>query len=117
MKETPDVPLQVQVREKGPCAVVRIQGSVSMAQADKLRVRLEELAEKKTPVIVLDLAGMDYISSAGLGAIISAYLKSRHHSGQVRLVRPRPAVRKLLETTRLTKLFDVHDSVEQAVGA
>jgi len=117
MMQAPDRPLQLEIQEKGSCAVVRVTGSVSMSQADELRARLEELAEKKTPLMVLDLAEMDFISSAGLGAIISAYLKSRHHSGQVRLVCPQPAVRKLLETTRLTKLFPLHGSVEQAVSA
>jgi len=117
MMQTPDRLLQLDVQEGGAYAVVQIQGSVSMSQADELRARLEELAGRKTPVMVLDLAEMDFICSAGLGAIISAYLKSRHHNGQVRLVRPQPAVRRLLETTRLTKLFPLHSSVEQAVNA
>ena len=66
---------------------------------------------------MLDLHEMDFICSLGLGAIINGHLKSRHHQGQIRLVGPVPPVRELLETTRLTKLFGIYDSVEQALTA
>ena len=74
----------------------------------------EEAAEH-VPVIVLDLGQMDFICSLGLGAIITGHLKCRHHQGQIRLVNPTEQVRELLETTRLTKLFTVYETVEQAL--
>jgi anti-sigma B factor antagonist len=108
-------PLQLQVERRTDAAVVKISGSVSMAEAEKLRASLEALAAERVPLIVLDLNEMDFISSLGLGAIISGHLKCRHHQGQIRLVRPTPPVRELLETTRLNKLFGVYDNLEQAL--
>ena len=102
---------------KGSTAVVlKLRGSAGMGEADTLRAKLEELAETRTPVIILDLTDMDFISSAVLGAIIFGHLKSRHHRGEIRLVNPRPEVRRLLETTRLTKLFPIYVTVEQAIA-
>jgi len=66
-------------------------------------------------VIVLDLSEMDFICSVGLGAIIIGHHKSRRHDGEIRLVNPQPAVRRLLEATRLTKLFPLYAGVEDAV--
>jgi len=52
---------------------------------------------------------------AGLGAIIAGHARCRHHHGQIKLVAPSRPVRDLLETTRLTKLFPIYDSVEAAL--
>ena len=108
--------LKLQVRQEGAAAVVEVRGSAGMTEAEKLRATLEELAGRKVPIIVLDLTDMDFISSAGLAAIITAHLRSRHHQGQIRLVNPQPSVRDLLETTRLTKLFPICATVQQALA-
>ncbi len=110
-----DSELAFDVLQTGPAIVVRISGSAGMREAEQMRAALEELAENKPPLIVLDLSAMDFICSMGLGAIIQSHLRSRHHNGQVRLVNPQPAVLDLLETTRLNKLFQIYPSVEQAV--
>lgn len=111
-----DRPLKMDVRETESAAIVSISGSAGIREAEQMRVSLEELAGRQFPVIVLDLSDMDFICSTGLGAIIAAHLKSRHHQGEIRLVNPRPAVRDLLEITRLTKLFSIYADVSQAVS-
>jgi anti-sigma B factor antagonist len=111
------IPLQIDTERRGPDAIVRLRGSVSIAQAESLRQKMESLASEEIPRIVLVLSEMDFICSAGLGAIISGHVKSRHHQGRICLVNPTPAVRQLLETTRLTKLFGVYETVEQALAA
>ena len=109
-------PLHMEVTRQGDAGVVKIIGSVSLGDADRLREQLEDLAAEHVPVIVLDLEQMDFICSLGLGAIITGHLKCRHHQGQIRLVNPTEQVRELLETTRLTKLFTVYESIEQALS-
>jgi anti-sigma B factor antagonist len=114
---TPGKPqFRLDVSRTGPAAVVTVAGSVSMAAAEPLRETLEELAREQTPVIVVDMTRMDFICSLGLGAIINAHLKCRHHDGRLRLAGATPSVRDLLHTTRLDKLFGVYDSVEDAMA-
>lgn len=108
-------PFVLTVQRRDRSVVLKISGSVSITEAEPLREKLEELIAEKVPVIVLDLSEMDFICSMGLGAMISAHLKCRHHCGQIKLVNPTPAVQELLETTRLTKLFGVYDTVEEAL--
>lgn len=103
-------------RQIGESTVVVIRGSVTIADADSLRAYLENLAGENIPRIVLDLAEMEFICSTGLGAIIMGNLKSSQHGGHICLVNPQPPVRSLLETTRLTKLFRIFDSVDQALA-
>lgn len=114
--ENDSAQLQIDVDERGEATVVAVRGSAGMQDADRLRMTLEELAERKVPLIVLELSGMDFICSLGLGAIINGHLKSRHHKGQIRLVNPQKSIRDLLETTRLTRLFPIYADVDQAVA-
>ena len=109
--------LDVEVERVGEAAVVRVSGSAGMGEADKLKDRLEQLAEQSVPVIAVDLSDLEFICSAGLGALLSAYAKLRPHSGQLRLINPRPFVLRLLETTRLTQLFGVFGSVQEALAS
>ncbi|MHC4293994.1 MAG: STAS domain-containing protein [Planctomycetota bacterium] len=115
MATKPDRSLTLEVQESDRAVIVRIRGSVEISDAEAVQARLEELAKRKTPVIVLDLSGMSFICSSGLGAIIVGHLKMRKHEGQLRVVNPQPAIRELLETTRLNKLFPPYNSVEQAL--
>jgi anti-sigma B factor antagonist len=108
-------PMDLKVSRQGGAAVVHVRGAASMSEAERLRTTLEEVADQGLPVVVLELSKMEFICSMGLGAIISAHLRSRHHQGQIRLVNPTQSVRELLETTRLTKLFGIYESVQDAL--
>lgn len=115
MTDNADKPLKLETKQIGSAVVVRIGGSVGIVEADQLYRKLEELASSEASIVILDLSEMDFICSSGLGAIISGHVKSRRHQGQFKLVSPQPAVRRLLETTRLTKLFPLYDTVDQAL--
>jgi anti-anti-sigma factor len=109
--------LDVEVQRLGAAAVVHVRGSAGMGQADYLRDRLEPLADPAVGVIVLDLADLEFISSAGLGALLSVRAKLRPHGGEIRLINPRPFVRRILETTRLDQLFAILPSLDDALEA
>ena len=110
-------PLKLGVASVGRARVLTISGSAGMAESDRIRKKLEHLAAKAPPIIVLDLSKMDFIGSAGLGALIVGHLHASRHHGQIRLVNPSDQVLGVLETTHLTKIFPVYASVEQAVNA
>lgn len=107
--------LELEVRTTVSASVVRVRGSAGIGEAEEMRTVLENLASGPPGAIVLDLSEMDFICSSGLGAIIYAHLKARKHHGQIRLVNPQPKVLQLLETTRLTKLFSIYPTVEEAL--
>ena len=111
-----DKPLKFKVKQTSDAAVVKVSGPAGIAEAEKLRRKLMKIVDKKTPLIVIDMSEMDFISSVGLGAIISAHLKCRYYGGRIRLAGPTPAVAQLLETTRLTKLFPIYPDVARALS-
>jgi len=107
--------LCVEQREAG--VVVHVRGEVNLYESDRLRAELKRLVHQRVEQIVLDLAEMTFICSDGLGAIISAHIQCRHHAGRISLVSPCPAVGAMLDATRLSELFPVRDSVDEALSS
>ena len=105
--------IEVYCRRRG--VVVRLAGSAEMTEADRLRDRLEDLADQGVPRIVLDLSDVDFIGSPGLSAIVHGYLSARDRQGDLRLAAPQPAVLEVLRRARLTRLFPIYDSAEEAL--
>jgi anti-anti-sigma factor len=110
--------LQVELKAaSGATKIVRVAGSASMETGNELRDRLVGLLEPNTRHLILDLTELEFINSVGLGGIIAAHLRCRRAEGEILLAAPQPAIRELLDVTRLTKLFSIHDSVDSALAA
>lgn len=115
---TPSRPsLHIETRRRASALVVFLRGSVGIREAETLSQKLQEAAGQQPPVAVLELSGMDFICSQGLGALVNFEVRMKGHGGKVRLVQPQPHVRSVLETTRLIRLFEVYPAVEEALGA
>ena len=117
MSDTSPRPLELTHESMGGAVVVGLQGSADATEVPVLRRRLEELLDARTEQIVLDLSGMDFIGSLGLGVLVEAHRRMQTYQGHLRLVNPNPRVRSVLETTQLTALFPIFDSVQGAMGA
>jgi anti-sigma B factor antagonist len=75
------------------------------------------IRRENVPTVILDLSGVPYIDSAGLGSLVSAYV-SRHKSGQrTVLTGVNPRIIHLLEITRMAQLFPIFPSLADALEA
>lgn len=111
-----ETPFRLDVKELPNVTVVQICGSCTMEHADGMTEELVRLASKPRPQIVINMAGLDFIESTGLGGLVAGYLRARKNEGEIRLVCPPPFIHQLLTLTRLTQLFQVFQSLEEAVG-
>ncbi|MGW0119656.1 STAS domain-containing protein [Streptomyces sp. NPDC003327] len=66
--------------------------------------------------LVLDLSALSFMDSSGLNVVIKAAREARERGGDVHLVAPTPAVRRLLEITGLTVTTPVHEDIEEALA-
>jgi sigma-B regulation protein RsbU (phosphoserine phosphatase) len=96
--------------------VVRPTGVIGLAAAVQLERALIEYAERGQPKLVLDAGGVSLVDSAGLTALLRAHRAAAAHGGWLRLAGPPPRVRRIVETTNLTGLISVHESIEDAVA-
>jgi len=112
-----DNELVIEVEHREGVPIVLLRGAATMDVSAGLRDKLIELARSRPAQIVIDLSDLEFISSVGLGAILAAHLKCRHHQGVIKLVNPKKPILELLNVTKLTKLFGIFPSVEAALSA
>jgi anti-sigma B factor antagonist len=67
--------------------------------------------------LVLDLSGVEMVDSAGLGEFVVLHKQAAASRCSIRLAAPRNHVRRVFELTRLASVFEVHSTVEQAIGS
>ena len=70
-----------------------------------------------TPALVLDLGGLEFMDSSGVGALLWAYRKITEQGGRMVLARLNPAVRLVVETLHMDRFFAIHGDTDQAIEA
>ena len=96
--------------------VVKISGRIELGEGSAaVREDLRDLLARGRKKIVLDLADVDYIDSAGLGALVSAFTSVRNEGGDLKLVYLTKKVQDLLQMTKLYTVFDVFDDETAAI--
>jgi anti-sigma B factor antagonist len=101
---------------RSPYTVLAVKGDVDVYTAPRLREKLVELVSAGARLIVVDLGGVEFIDSTGLGVLVGGLKRARSHDGDLGLVCTTPRILKVLELTRLTQVFQISESVDQATG-
>ena len=109
--------LSLDTREVGRVTIVRCNGRiVAGKESDALRAHVAWLLRDRRS-IVLHLGEVGFIDSSGLGTMVRALTTTRQAHGDLKLCNVPDFVRKVLEMSRLTTVFDAHESEEKAVAA
>ena len=95
--------------------VLTVTGEIDMATAPRFRQRLLALISGGAQNVVIDLSGVDYIDSTGLGVLMGGAKRVRSAGGDIRLVTTGPRLADLIELTRLDRVLDMFESVEAAI--
>ena len=104
------------IDRRGPMIAVR--GELDLSTAPDLRSAiLEAITEHPGECVVVDLNGVEFIDSIGFGVLIGGRRRAQGEDGDLVLVNSGHMVRHALEVTGLTRVFEIHDSVEEASSA
>jgi anti-sigma B factor antagonist len=96
--------------------VLTVVGDLDFYTASLLRTPLLQLVSTPSTVIVLDLAGLSFIDSTGLGLLIFGFKRARKKDNRFRLAALSPWTSDLLHHMGVLKIFDVFETVEQAIA-
>jgi anti-sigma B factor antagonist len=112
------VNLRVERLPGSDVAVVAVHGELDVEGATELRAALiAAIDEQPGHHVVVDLEGIEFIDSAGLGVLLAGRERARGADGDLTLVATGQNVVKLLELTGLTRVFEIHPSRTAALGA
>jgi anti-anti-sigma factor len=110
-----EVAMKIKIEEKEGVTIVYIDGNVLQENVPLFRVKLLELLEANTTLIILDMIACNYISSMCLAAIVDVKKKLVEKNGDIKITRVNKLVLNLLETTNLLKQIEVFDNIGAAI--
>ncbi|MBI3176380.1 MAG: STAS domain-containing protein [Chloroflexi bacterium] len=109
--------MDISTQEIKRAMVMTVKGRVDSATAPDLENALKQLVDGEKAQIVLDLNDVEYMSSAGLRAMVSTLKAVKRINGDLRLCAPSPRVAEVLRLAGLTSIFNLYPTQAEAVDS
>ena len=97
--------------------VVDVGGEIDIYAAPRLRELLIDLVSQGSCQLVVNLDKVEFPGSTGLGVLVGGLKRVRAHDGSLDLVCTREPILRIFRVTGLTKVFGIHQTVDQAIAA
>ena len=108
--------LDVKERQAGDVTILDLRGEVRIGEGSiALRDAIRNLADSGKKKLLLNLAGVSYIDSSGIGELIANYTTVSRQGGQLKLLKLTDRVQNLLVITKLLTVFDHYDDEAEAL--
>ncbi len=108
--------MQIDERSAGDVTVLDLKGRMTMGEGDELlKDKVNSLILQGRKKLVLNLADVPYVDSAGLGEIVRTYTTVTKQGGNLKLANLTKRITDLLSITKLLTVFDTYDSEADAV--
>ncbi|MEM7141281.1 MAG: STAS domain-containing protein [Actinomycetota bacterium] len=101
---------------RGSWTILTIAGELDVVGGPDLRQAVMAEVQSGHHRLILDLTGVDFLDSFGLGVIVGALKRTRLLDGDLRIVVPEARLRRVFEVCDLDRVFDLHLDVDGAVG-
>ncbi|HEY0366153.1 MAG TPA: STAS domain-containing protein, partial [Pyrinomonadaceae bacterium] len=108
--------LDVKERQAGDVTILDLNGAVRIGEgAVSLRDSIRTLADQGKKKVLLNLAGVKYMDSSGIGELIANYTTITRQGGQLKLLNLTDRIQNLLVITKLLTVFDSYDNEAEAL--
>jgi anti-sigma B factor antagonist len=108
--------IKMAVQNKNGVSVIAISGKLTMGEGTiALRDKIEEMAETGSDRILLNMAGVTYIDSSGIGELVAAHAHITSAGGEMKLLNVARRVLDVLKITRLYTVFEVFEDEDSAI--
>ncbi len=103
---------------KGDVGIITLKGKLmGLPETDDLQDEIKAMLGQKIKKIVLDLDGVKWINSLGIGAIMRSHTTVKNHDGEFCLARISDKVTSVLVLTQLINIFKTYDSLDEAINS
>ena len=108
--------MQITERQVGDVMILDLKGKITLGEGDELlKDKVNSIVSQGRRKIVLNLAEVPYLDSAGLGVVVRAYTTVSRQGGSLKLLNQTKRFTDLLSITKLLTVFDTFDSEDEAV--
>ena len=109
--------MKIEARHEQGVTILEPKGKITIGVGDvALRDAVSEALEAGARNVLADLGGVTTIDSSGIGELVSAYTSVSNRGGKLKLVNLPPKVTDILQITQLISVFEVYDSVDEALA-
>jgi anti-sigma B factor antagonist len=109
--------VQISARHLDKITIFDISGDIDLSSSPELRKPLlRELRELRTPRVVLNLKAVRYIDSSGVASLVEGLKASRDVGARFIMFGLNTTVREVLQLSKLVRIFEIHDTEEQAIA-
>lgn len=111
--------MQIEQRGAGDVTIVTINGDITLNKGGDvlLKDKIHSLLQQGTKKILLDLGGVSYVDSAGLGQLVQVRTTVGNNGGALKMVNVTKRLKDLLVVTKLVTVFDSYDSEAEALAS
>lgn len=112
-----DTPVRIDEETAGTAFRMTLSGDLDSFSASSLGERINRQIDAGFYTFIIDLTGVEFMDSTGLGQLVASLKMCLHHGGDLILAAANEDVLELLRITKLDKVFKRYDTAEQAVSA
>ena len=110
--------LEIKERSIGDVVVLDLQGRITIGEGSvQLRDAVGRLLAAGRQRIVLNLEGVTYVDSSGIGELVSRYTTTKNQGGQLKLLKLTKKIKDLLMITKLLTVFEIYEDEEAALSS
>jgi anti-sigma B factor antagonist len=110
--------MKIDERAAGSVKILDISGQIKFTQGDEmLKDKIHSVVHQGNKKILVNLGGVDYVDSAGLGELVGAYTTVAKAGGSMKLLNVTKKMRDLLSITKLLTVFETFDNEQEAVNS
>jgi anti-sigma B factor antagonist len=108
--------MTIETRESGPVTILDIHGKITIGEGSaEVRNIVRELLQAGKKDILLNLGGVSYVDSSGIGELVSSFTTVSNQGGQLKLLNLTKKLKELLAITKLLTVFDSYEDEEDAL--
>jgi anti-sigma B factor antagonist len=111
--------MQLEERMAGNVAIVKVTGDITLNKGGDvlLKDKVQSLIQQGQKNLLVDLSGVSYVDSAGLGELVQAYATAKNRGGAMKLLNVTKRLRDLLVVTKLLTVFDTFENEAEALAS
>jgi anti-sigma B factor antagonist len=107
--------MEYKTRQDGKVTVIELSGEIDVKCAPQLKDLLQGLIDEGKKQLLVDLIGVPFMDSTGLGIFVNAFKRIQQTGGAIKFASPQEELSKVFSLTQTDKVFSVFDSVDEGL--